>query len=450
VNPGGQPVPLVAETGGLNAMVVDTSALPEQVVQDVIGSAFDSAGQRCSALRLLCVQREAAPRIRAMLLGAMQELRVGDPRALATDVGPVIDDDARTGLLRHVDAMRVKGFAVTQPVPAPAQGCFVPPTLVDLPSPLALEREVFGPVLHLVTYERDQLPALLAQVNAAGYGLTGGVHTRIDETVVQVAAGLRAGNLYVNRNMVGAVVGVQPFGGEGLSGTGPKAGGPLYLLRLLSACPPDAARRAVEAAGSDAAAPVRGFDVLAARSGSAPQALAAWAEAQGRAVLATAVREALAASPAGRWRSLPGPTGEANLYAVLPREHVLCLAPDGEAGDAARLQLLAAVLAVGATAVWPADAQALAARLPELVRERILLAQDPWAAGVHLDAVLHAGPAAELPALQQRLAARPGAIVGLTHVPPGAAAPLERLVQERSLSLNTAAAGGNASLMTIG
>ncbi|RVT51561.1 trifunctional transcriptional regulator/proline dehydrogenase/L-glutamate gamma-semialdehyde dehydrogenase [Rubrivivax albus] len=446
LNPDGQPVPLIAETGGLNAMVVDTSALPEQVVQDVIGSAFDSAGQRCSALRLLCVQREAAPRVRAMLLGAMQELRIGDPRQLATDVGPVIDDDARAGLERHIDAMRASGYAVTQPVPAPDGGCFVPPTLIDLPSPQALAREVFGPVLHLVTYEREQLPSLLAQVNAAGYGLTGGVHTRIDETVVHVAAGLRAGNLYVNRNMVGAVVGVQPFGGEGLSGTGPKAGGPLYLLRLLAACPPDAARRAVEAAGTDATAPVRGFDVVAARAGSAPQALAAWAEVHRDAALAQAVRDAVAASPAGRWRTLTGPTGEANLYAVLPRERVLCLATD----DAARLHLLATVLAVGATAVWPADALALAARLPEAVRERIVTAQDPWAGTVPLDAVLHAGPAAELPALQQRLATRPGAIVGLTHVPPGASVPLERLVHERALSINTAAAGGNASLMTIG
>ncbi|MCP5270684.1 MAG: trifunctional transcriptional regulator/proline dehydrogenase/L-glutamate gamma-semialdehyde dehydrogenase [Burkholderiaceae bacterium] len=446
LNSDGQPVPLIAETGGLNAMVVDTSALPEQVVQDVIGSAFDSAGQRCSALRLLCVQREAAPRIRAMLLGAMQELRLGDPRRLATDVGPVIDDDARAGLQRHIDAMRAKGFTVTQPVPAPESGCFVPPTLIDLPSPQALAREVFGPVLHLVTYEREQLPALLAQVNAAGYGLTGGVHTRIDETVVHVAAGLRAGNLYVNRNMVGAVVGVQPFGGEGLSGTGPKAGGPLYLLRLLATCPTDAARQAVDAAGSDATAPVRGFDVVAARSGSAPQALATWAEVQRDETLAQAVRNAVATSPAGRWRTLIGPTGEANLYAVLPRERVLCLAND----DAARLHLLAAVLAVGATAVWPADALALAARLPEAVRERIVTAQDPWADTVPLDTVLHAGPSTELPALQQRLATRPGAIVGLTHVPPDGSVPLERLVHERALSINTAAAGGNASLMTIG
>jgi RHH-type proline utilization regulon transcriptional repressor/proline dehydrogenase/delta 1-pyrroline-5-carboxylate dehydrogenase len=445
LNPDGQPVPLIAETGGQNAMVVDSSALAEQVVQDVITSAFDSAGQRCSALRVLCVQREAAARVREMLLGAMRELQVGDPRWLATDVGPVIDHEARANIERHIAAMRARGFAVGQPVAAPEAGCFVPPTLIQIPSLAELGREVFGPVLHLLSYEREALPALLGQINATGYGLTGGVHTRIDETVVQVASTLRAGNLYVNRNVVGAVVGVQPFGGEGLSGTGPKAGGPLYLLRLLAARPDDAARRAVDAAGPDALAPVRGFDLGGARPAAA-EALAVWAASQGEHALAAAVRELPARSPAGRWRSLPGPTGEANLYAVGPREHVLCLAAD----DAARLRLLAAVLAVGGRAVWPAEAQALWARLPDAVQERVLLAQD-WTRGdVPLDAALHAGPAASLQAAAVALAARPGPIVGLVQATADGRVPLERLVAERSLSVNTAAAGGNASLMTIG
>jgi RHH-type proline utilization regulon transcriptional repressor/proline dehydrogenase/delta 1-pyrroline-5-carboxylate dehydrogenase len=445
LNPDGQPVPLIAETGGQNAMVVDSSALAEQVVQDVITSAFDSAGQRCSALRVLCVQREALPRVREMLLGAMRELRLGDPRQLATDVGPVIDHEARAGIQRHIIEMRERGFTVHQPVAAPEAGCFVPPTLVEIPSLAELGREVFGPVLHLLSYERESLPALLGQINATGYGLTGGVHTRIDETVVQVASTLRAGNLYVNRNVVGAVVGVQPFGGEGLSGTGPKAGGPLYLLRVLAAAPADAARRAVAEAGPDATAPVRGFD-LGGGVPAAAEALAAWADAQGDGALAAAARALPARSPAGRWRSLPGPTGEANLYAVLAREHVLCLA----AGDAARLRLLAAVLAVGGRAVWPADAQALWARLPEVVQERVLLAQD-WTRGdVPLDAALHAGPAASLQAAALALAARPGPIVTLVQADAAGGVPLERLVAERSLSVNTAAAGGNASLMTIG
>ena len=235
----GQPVPLIAETGGQNAMVVDSSALTEQVVQDVVTSAFDSAGQRCSALRVLCVQQDAADRVLKMLIGAMYEQRIGNPCALAVDVGPVIDTEARLAIERHVEALRAAGRRVHQPLlpVLPVQGTFVVPTVIEIDSLAELRREVFGPVLHLLRYEREQLPALIEQINATGYGLTCGVHTRIDETVVQVARGVKAGNVYVNRNVVGAVVGVQPFGGEGLSGTGPKAGGSLYLKCISNSKP---------------------------------------------------------------------------------------------------------------------------------------------------------------------------------------------------------------------
>ena len=484
----GQPVPLIAETGGQNCLVVDSSALTEQVVQDVVASAFDSAGQRCSALRVLCVQRDAADRLVEMLLGAMAEQRMGDPRQLATDVGPVIDAEARSGIERHIAAMRALGRPVWRPLadgagghdgtggaegtdgtdgagttdsaeagqPARAdrlKGHFVVPTLIEIEQLAELEREIFGPVLHLLRYDRDALPVLLAQINATGYGLTCGVHTRIDETVVQVAQTVRAGNLYVNRNVVGAVVGVQPFGGEGLSGTGPKAGGPLYLLRLLASCPADAAAAAVRSAGPAAAAPVRGFaaDPRDADAAQALRALQAWTNAHGQAGLAPHGDRAAALSPALGWRTLAGPTGEANLYAVLPREQVLCLAPAGAEGDTDRLAQLAAVLAVGSRALWPADASALWHRLPTDVRERVALAQDWTADAVVFDAVLHAGPADHLQAVLATLAARSGAIIGVT---PWSATtdtlPLHRLVIERSLSINTAAAGGNASLMSIG
>ncbi|HNQ11429.1 MAG TPA: bifunctional proline dehydrogenase/L-glutamate gamma-semialdehyde dehydrogenase PutA, partial [Giesbergeria sp.] len=229
----GNPVTLIAETGGQNAMVVDSSALAEQVVGDAVASAFDSAGQRCSALRVLCVQEEAADRIVAMLQGAMAELRLGRPDALRVDVGPVIDREAQAGILAHIEALRTKGnrvFQADEHRPSDA-GTFVPPTLIEIDSLAQLQREVFGPVLHVVRYARKDLARLMQQIAATGYGLTLGLHTRIDETIAQVLALAHAGNIYVNRNMVGAVVGVQPFGGEGLSGTGPKAGGPLYLLR---------------------------------------------------------------------------------------------------------------------------------------------------------------------------------------------------------------------------
>ncbi|WP_369861671.1 trifunctional transcriptional regulator/proline dehydrogenase/L-glutamate gamma-semialdehyde dehydrogenase, partial [Acidovorax sp. HMWF029] len=231
----GRPIPLIAETGGQNAMIVDSSALVEQVVGDAVSSAFDSAGQRCSALRVLCVQEEAADRVVEMLQGAMGELRVGNPGALRVDVGPVIDAEAQAGITQHIDKFKAQGHRVFQhpnhvsAISAP--GTFVPPTLIELKHISELQREVFGPVLHLVRYARNDLDQLLDQINVTGYGLTQGVHTRIDETIARVVNRAHAGNVYVNRNMVGAVVGVQPFGGEGLSGTGPKAGGPLYLLR---------------------------------------------------------------------------------------------------------------------------------------------------------------------------------------------------------------------------
>jgi len=449
----GQPVPLIAETGGQNAMVVDSSALAEQVVQDVITSAFDSAGQRCSALRVLAVQREAADRVIEMLLGALAEQRLGDPRDLATDIGPVIDAEAREAIERHLERMRRQGPRVVQPLAAPARGHFVAPAVIEIGRLAELEREVFGPVLHVLRYERDELPRLVEQINATGYGLTGGVHTRIDETVVDVVTGVRAGNLYVNRNTVGAVVGVQPFGGEGLSGTGPKAGGPLYLLRLLAARPDDAARRAVQASGADASAPVRGL-VTAPPAGEAEaprRAFAQWAGAHAMPALAARIVQCEGLAPTGHWRALPGPTGEANLYAVLPRELVLCLADDAARRDDDLLHQLAAVLAVGGRALWPAASRALWERLPEDTRERVALAADWTGDSMHFDAVLHAGSPEALCAVAARLSARPGPIVGLTAFSSTSEqAPLERLVIERSISVNTAAAGGNASLMTIG
>jgi len=448
----GQPVPLIAETGGQNAMIVDSSALAEQVVADVVSSAFDSAGQRCSALRVLCVQRDGSDRLIEMLEGAVRELRVGDPRLLAVDVGPVIDAEAQGIVERHIAAMRGRGHRVVRPAgvdaEALARGTFVPPTLIEIERLSTLQREVFGPVLHVLRYERDGLSDLLEQIGQTGYGLTMGVHTRIDETLAQVVHAARAGNLYANRNIVGAVVGVQPFGGEGLSGTGPKAGGPLYLLRLLSARPDDAARLAVAAAGDASAPPLRGWaEGAPADEGEAAfGALQAWARERDRESLARACQRYAAAAPARGWRQLPGPTGEANLYAVLPRDAVLCLA--GADGD--RLQQLAAVLAIGGRAVWPADARPLRDLLPAPARERVTLAQDWRGNAVHFDAVLHAGPADDLRVLLQTLAARPGPIVGVTSLPGDAVPSLERLMVERSLSINTAAAGGNASLMTIG
>ncbi|MDE2357873.1 MAG: bifunctional proline dehydrogenase/L-glutamate gamma-semialdehyde dehydrogenase PutA [Betaproteobacteria bacterium] len=227
-------VPLIAETGGQNAMIVDSSALAEQVVVDALQSAFDSAGQRCSALRLLCLQEDIAPRVLELLQGAMDQLAIGDPADAATDIGPVIDADAREGLEAHVARMAAAGLVrhrVTLP-DACEHGSFVAPTLVVLDRLDRLTHEVFGPVLHVITWRAAELDALVGAVNGLGYGLTLGIHSRVDATIDRIVARARVGNVYVNRNMIGAVVGTQPFGGEGLSGTGPKAGGPNYLTRF--------------------------------------------------------------------------------------------------------------------------------------------------------------------------------------------------------------------------
>jgi RHH-type proline utilization regulon transcriptional repressor/proline dehydrogenase/delta 1-pyrroline-5-carboxylate dehydrogenase len=228
-------VPLIAETGGINAMIVDATALPEQVTDDVIASAFRSAGQRCSALRLLCLQDDIADRVIAMVAGAARELEVGDPRDPATHVGPVIDAEAKDKLDRWVARMEGEGRVLFRGRPAdglPAAGHYVLPVIVELDRAADLREEVFGPVLHVVRYGADELDGLLDDIAGSGYGLTLGIQSRIDAAVRHIVARLSTGNIYVNRNIIGAVVGTQPFGGSGLSGTGPKAGGPNYLRRF--------------------------------------------------------------------------------------------------------------------------------------------------------------------------------------------------------------------------
>ncbi len=229
-------VPLIAETGGQNAMIVDSSALPEQVVRDVLISSFQSAGQRCSALRVLFVQADIAPRLTHMLAGAMEELKLGDPALLETDVGPVIDADALRTLEAHAARMDREGNLIHRCRIGPdcRNGYFFAPRAYRIDSLARLDREVFGPILHVIEYQAERLDEVLAAIDATRYGLTLGVHSRIDGKVAKIAARLRVGNAYVNRNMIGAVVGVQPFGGEGLSGTGPKAGGPHYLHRFAT------------------------------------------------------------------------------------------------------------------------------------------------------------------------------------------------------------------------
>jgi RHH-type proline utilization regulon transcriptional repressor/proline dehydrogenase/delta 1-pyrroline-5-carboxylate dehydrogenase len=230
-------VPLIAETGGINPMIVDATAVPEHVTDDVLASAFRSAGQRCSALRLLCIQEEVADDIMTMIAGAARELKLGDPRELSTHVGPVIDAEAKNKLDRWIAARESEGrvrFRWDRFKPLPAAGTYVAPAIIALDRASDLREEVFGPILHVVRWRPDELDSLLDDLAACGYALTLGIHSRIDATIEHIVARLANGNVYVNRNMIGAVVGTQPFGGTGLSGTGPKAGGPNYLKRFAN------------------------------------------------------------------------------------------------------------------------------------------------------------------------------------------------------------------------
>ncbi|KMW58476.1 Proline dehydrogenase [Candidatus Rhodobacter oscarellae] len=352
--------PLIAETGGLNAMIVDSTALPEQAVRDIVASAFQSAGQRCSALRCLYVQEDVAEPMIQMIKGAMDQLTVGDPWDLATDVGPVIDQEAYDGIAGYVREKRRAGKVMHSIGSAP-NGLFVPPTLIAVDGIAQMEREIFGPVLHMATFPAEGIDDVIAAVNATGYGLTFGLHTRIDSRVQEIADGVAAGNVYVNRNQIGAVVGSQPFGGEGLSGTGPKAGGPLYLRRL-------AARAA---------------------SDHAPQI-----------------------------GELPGPTGEANRYGLLPRGPILCAGPGQDAMD----RQAAAVRRLGG-----------AARVAE-VQPHDLVKGD-------YAAVIYWGE--DERAYAQALADRPGPLVPLITGQPD----LAHVMHERHLCIDTTAAGGNAALL---
>ena len=431
LSPAGLPIPLIAETGGQNAMIVDSSALAEQVVADVIASAFDSAGQRCSALRVLCLQEDVADRTLGMLKGALHELSVGRTDRLSVDIGPVITAEAKAGIEAHIARMRSLGCMVEQlALPAATEaGTFVPPTIIEIGRIADLQREVFGPVLHVLRYRRTELDALIAAINATGYGLTFGLHTRLDETIAHVTDRVRAGNLYINRNVIGAVVGVQPFGGHGLSGTGPKAGGPLYLGRLVRIPPqPFATGRA------DADPAARDF--------------AAWLAARGQTEEAETVRAQIARARGGLRLSLPGPVGENNLYALHPRGRLLLL----PAGMAGLCRQLGAALATGNAAVI-GDAGALKAdfaTLPPGIAARLQWADDWRPAGPFAGALVE-GDGARILAAGQAIAALPGPLV-LLHapIPADTTYGLDWLVEEVSISTNTTAAGGNASLMAIG
>ncbi len=375
--------PFIAETGGLNAMIVDSTALPEQAVQSIIESAFQSAGQRCSALRCLYLQADIAEDVLTMLKGAMDALQVGDPWQISTDCGPVIDEAARQGIADHVARARAEG-RVLKELNTPPEGTFIAPTLIEIGSIADLEREIFGPVLHVARFKAQEIDAVIADINATGYGLTFGLHTRIDDRVQHVTEAIHAGNVYVNRNQIGAIVGSQPFGGEGLSGTGPKAGGPNYMARF---CAPD-------------------------RQSNSET----WAT--------TAELPAPKGQPAPvRTQTLPGPTGESNRLSEFARPPLLCLGP----GESAARAQADAVLALGGTAIE-------ATGMLDLHRLENLTG---------FAGVLWWGDEETARQIEHHLARRDGPIRPMI---PGLPDRMQVLA-ERHVCVDTTAAGGNAALL---
>ncbi|SPF80267.1 bifunctional proline dehydrogenase/L-glutamate gamma-semialdehyde dehydrogenase PutA [Pseudoprimorskyibacter insulae] len=382
--------PLIAETGGLNAMIVDSTALPEQAIRDIVVSAFQSAGQRCSALRCLYVQEDIAQPFLTLLTGAMDELSLGDPWAIATDIGPVITREAADQINAYVEGAAKDGRLLHR-LTAPTTGSFVAPALIRVSGIGDLAQEVFGPVLHVATFKAREIPQVIAAINATGYGLTFGLHSRIDDRVQTISEAVHAGNIYANRNQIGAIVGSQPFGGEGLSGTGPKAGGPLYLPRFTVS--------------------------------QADETTSAWDQPAQFEALTAALRATNATPCAAQVQTLPGPTGELNRLTTQPRPALICAGPGAEAGNAQRRMIEAfggrAVLAHGQIA--PEDLQ----RLPDI------------------GGVIWWGDTDTARAYGQALTGRNGPIIPLITDQPDKA----HACYERHLCVDTTAAGGNAGLL---
>jgi RHH-type proline utilization regulon transcriptional repressor/proline dehydrogenase/delta 1-pyrroline-5-carboxylate dehydrogenase len=379
--------PLIAETGGLNAMLVDSTALPEQAVRDILASAFQSAGQRCSALRCLYLQEDVAETVTEMLFGAMDDLALGDPWHLATDVGPVIDAAAQASVAAYIAEARAEG-RVLKELSAPP-GIFIAPTVLRVSGIAQMPREIFGPVLHIATFRASEIDAVIDAVNATGYGLTFGLHSRIDDRVQRILDRLHVGNIYVNRNQIGAVVGSQPFGGEGLSGTGPKAGGPQYLPR---------------------------FAAHPAPQGQADQSHTTPEQAQ-----AALVTSALPDAPVPAL-ILPGPTGESNRLVSVARRPLLCLGP----AAATALAQAEEVRRLGGEAV----------EAPGLPPEALT-------SMTGFSGALYWGPSDLARPFAQALALRQGPILPLiTDQPDPAHARLER-----HICIDTTASGGNAQLL---
>ena len=468
-------IPFIAETGGINAMIIDSTALLEQAVSDVIASAFQSAGQRCSACRLVCVQEDIAEDFTAMLSGAMRELVIGEPKDLKTDVGPVIDLEAKEMLTHYIEKMR-KEHAVAGETPWPSQplnGNFIAPIAFEIPAISVLEKETFGPVLHIVRFKAGGIHEVVNQINAMGYGLTMGLHTRLDDRVEEISALASVGNLYVNRNQIGAVVGVQPFGGEGLSGTGPKAGGPFYLRRLSqnkmqkSAVPMPVASFKIAQPSAESAALSTALKRAKqaalnlkdnAFQGKMASLLSSCKTSEFELDDAFCARFNTIVQHSISVTTLPGPTGETNSLSLHPRGVLACLGTldgtlENQSGNIIAKQVLMALASGNAVyALNTPDNKTVLEKLLGLVirttgQDDVVQFASVDALGTLLqsgiDGVIVDGPNART--ISDHLYRQDGPILPTlsTHDD------LSRFFIERSLSVNITAAGGNATLLAL-
>jgi RHH-type proline utilization regulon transcriptional repressor/proline dehydrogenase/delta 1-pyrroline-5-carboxylate dehydrogenase len=492
---GGDQVPFIAETGGQNCMIVDSTALPEQVVDDVISSGFQSAGQRCSALRVLFLQEDIADNVITMLKGALAELHVGNPEKLRTDVGPVIDQKALDSLNAHSDYMKTHGqllyqCAISDEITneiAEKEHFFFAPRLYEIENISALKQEVFGPCVHIVRFKGDEIEKAIDDINGTGFGLTMGIHTRIEQRAINLAKLSRAGNVYINRNIIGAIVGVQPFGGRGLSGTGPKAGGPYYLPRLVKEKTTPGAKelnvlpRQVEDLNGDTKAQA----VLFMNSASAAEKIWRLTKLNNRISLVSEVLAKIAhidiidnladdltlTLTAARSQLidiekhlneptvLPGPTGESNILYLENRGNIICFADENVTFHFWLLSVVTA-LATGNTVITVVS---------DLFYDEAIAFRDKFVTSGENENVFQVARLCHLtsllshPALSgvvvdshcdrkhyisEMLAKRQGAILpvisskyfdNLT----------QRLLTEKTISINTTASGGNTSLMTL-
>jgi RHH-type transcriptional regulator, proline utilization regulon repressor / proline dehydrogenase / delta 1-pyrroline-5-carboxylate dehydrogenase len=427
--------PLIAETGGLNAMIVDSTALPEQVVRDVIASAFQSTGQRCSALRLLYIQDDIADHLLEMLYGAMDDLSMGDAWHLKTDVGPIIDQASVDKINAHCESMNVQGRLRKQ-VSKPEQGLFVPPTVIEVDGIEDLESEIFGPVLHIARFRSNELDIIVDNINQKGYGLTFGLHSRVDQRVENIVKKIRVGNIYVNRNQIGAVVGTQPFGGEGLSGTGPKAGGPEYIKRFL--------RSAIICDEQIRQGNVKTFQIQPLID-SLKRYRGIGFEKQSKQLIQF-LSESDDYNPHNqevKRLELPGPTGEKNQLSKHPRGVLLCLGPSQKS---ALKQAFNALASGNAVVIVCIDADHVRQQLEPLkVPFGCIegnLDPDCLTELQGIDGILSYADPSVLSKIRIALAERNGAILPLINE-----ANSSRLSNERHVCVDTTAAGGNASLI---